>query len=77
MDTQGILAELKAEIDRLDQAIDALSGSPGGRRNAAGAARIDGTRRRRRPLSAAAKKRISAAMKKAWAKRKRTFIKGD
>ncbi len=64
MDTREILAELEAEKDRLDRAIAALDGSTGRGRHS-------GTRRPRRQLSAAAKNRISAAMKKAWARRKK------
>jgi hypothetical protein len=69
MDTRGILAELEAERDRLDRAIAALGGLRGGAHSAG--ARANGTRRGRRRLSAASKKRISAAMKKAWAERKK------
>ncbi len=71
MDTRAILAELEAEKDRLDRAIAALDGSAVRGRHAAGAFRVNGIRRPRRRLSAAAKNRISAAMKKAWARRKK------
>lgn len=61
MDTQAIIAALEAERDRLNQAIEALqhskaAGKPG---------------RRKRHLSAAAKRRIGLAMKKRWAERKK------
>ena len=59
MDTEAIIAELEQERDRLDRAIQALQ-----------AGRL-GRRRRRRRLSAAARQRISAGMKRRWAKRKR------
>ena len=62
MDTQQIVAELEAERDRLNQAITALGGSNGRRGRG---------RRGRRHLSAAAKRRISEMMKKAWAERKK------
>jgi hypothetical protein len=61
MDTAAIIAELEAERERLNQAIEALTAS-----------HAVGTRRgRRRHLSAASKKRISDAMRKTWAARKR------
>jgi exonuclease VII small subunit len=59
LDTEAIIAELEAERDRLDEAIAAL-------RTGKGRARRKG----RRPLSAAARKRISEAQKKRWAARK-------
>jgi len=68
MDTQQIIMELEAERDRLDQAISALRGSLHARRVGAG-----GSRRGRRKLSAAAKRRISEMMKKRWAERKRAM----
>jgi exonuclease VII small subunit len=68
MDTQQIIMELESERDRLDQAISALRGSLHARRAGAG-----GSRRGRRKLSAAAKRRISEMMKKRWAERKRAM----
>ena len=59
MDTESIIADLEQERDRLTAAIQALSGS-GTRRS-----------RHRRRLSAAARKRISDAMRKTWAARKK------
>jgi hypothetical protein len=75
MDTQQIIAALREERDRLEQAISALEGG-GGRRGRrpgpvpAGPGRGRGRRGRRR-LSAAAKQRISEMMKKRWAERKK------
>jgi exonuclease VII small subunit len=67
MDTATIIAELEAERDRLNRAIAALQRSQGGRgRTATG--KLNG---RKRHLSAAARKRIGAAMKKRWAERKK------
>ena len=63
MDTKGILAELRAERQRIDQAITAL-GSLGH------AGRITKKRGRRR-MSAAGRKRISEAAKAMWARRKK------
>jgi len=61
LNTQRIIEELEAEKNRLESAIAALQ------------ARGDGTRRRgRKPLTAEAKKRISDAQKKRWAKVKRS-----
>ena len=68
MDTAAIIAELTAQRERLDQAIAALRGSRNATRTVTG--KPDG-RRRKRTLSAAARKRIGAAMKKRWAERKR------
>lgn len=75
MEIQGIVTELRAERDRLERAIDALSGSGG--RHSANALRTNGMRRPRRRLSAAAKRRISAVMKKTWAERKRKGAKAS
>ena len=71
MDTQSIIAELEAERDRLDEAISALQGGrrkPG--RPAMRAASTGGARRGPRRLSAAARRKISEAAKKRWAKAK-------
>ena len=66
MDTATIIAELEAERDRLNQAIAALQRSQGGRGRPAG--KPDG---RKRHMSAAARRRIGAAMKRRWAERKK------
>jgi hypothetical protein len=64
MDTASIIAALEAERDRLNQAIAALQRSP--------ARTVTGKPdRRRRRLSAAARRRIGLAMKKRWAERKK------
>lgn len=60
LDIESIVTDLEAERDRLDKAIAALRGTA-----------VGNGRRGRRRLSAAARKRISAAMKARWAKRKR------
>lgn len=73
MDLASIVAELKRERDRLDNAIAALEGSaarrgrPPGRRPGASTGRRGG----RRHMSAEARRRISEMMKKRWAERKR------
>jgi hypothetical protein len=65
----GIVAELKSERDRLARAIAVLAGavSPAPNLHRSGRAKTKVTRRR---MSAAARKRISIAMKKRWADRK-------
>jgi hypothetical protein len=63
LDTQAIIAALEAERDRLNQAIAALTQRPG--------TIGSGPDRRRRRLSAAARRRIGLAMKKRWAERKK------
>ena len=62
LDTHVIIAALEAERDRLNQAIAALQ------RGKTVSGKSD---RRRRPLSAAARRRIGLAMKKRWAERKK------
>ena len=72
MDTQRIIAELEAERDRLTKAIAALRGR--GRRGAkTGNARTGNAGRGQRHMSAAARQRISDAMKKRWAARKKAL----
>jgi hypothetical protein len=60
-DLGAVLAQLKAERTKLDQAIEALSGVVKG----AGKNNSRGGRRR---LSAAARQRIAAAQRARWAK---------
>lgn len=61
MDTANIIGELEAERDRLSAAIQALGGKRRGRPPG-----------RRRSMSAAARAKIGAAMKKRWAARKKS-----
>jgi hypothetical protein len=61
MDTTAIIEELEAERDRLSAAIQVLGRKRPGRRPGAG----------RRSMSAAARAKIGAAMKKRWAERKK------
>ena len=78
MDTKNILSQLRAERDRINQAIAALEtlDSKGGGfrrgrgRAGAASAKAPATRRRRR-MSAAGRKRLSEMMKKRWAARKK------
>jgi predicted phage gp36 major capsid-like protein len=67
MDIQSILNELREQRDRIQQAIDALERT----------AHPTATGKRRGPkpgrhMSADARARIGAAMRKAWAKRKKS-----
>jgi len=64
LDIQSLLAELKQERDRIEEAISALQGLSKGK----GAGK--GTRGRRH-MSAEARARISKAMKLRWAQRKK------
>jgi len=57
-DLGAVLATLKQERNKLDRAIEALSGITGNSGGGAG----------RRKLSAAARERIAAAQRKRWAK---------
>jgi hypothetical protein len=72
MNKSTVLAFLDAEIERLQQARELLSGdgrSSGPNGNFRHAAR--GRARKRRHMSAAARRKISEAQKKRWAARKR------
>lgn len=61
----GIIAELKAQRDRLDQAINALEGLP------AAPAPVDPAPVTRPTMSAARRRAISKAMKARWAASRR------
>jgi hypothetical protein len=74
MDIDRIVDELKRERARLDAAIAALDGAQPARRGrppGVGVVRAAGNGRRRRHMSAAARRRISQAMKQRWAERKK------
>lgn len=80
MQVNEILAEIDREIERLQQARNLLAGSParrtGGRRAAAPAAPKPETKKRgKRRLSAEGRRRISEALKKRWAERKKASAK--
>jgi hypothetical protein len=81
MDTRKILAELRAERTRIEQAIAAieaisndgavaLRGRPKAATSAANTAAKP--QRRRRRLTAAGRKRLSEMMKQRWAERKKS-----
>ena len=66
MDTQAILEALESQLENITQAIAALRGAEATRGKQHPAHGNKG-----RHLSPAARKRISAAMKKRWAERKK------
>ena len=72
MDLESILAELRSERARMDHAIAALEGLAGPSAPRRGRTPKSQTaaapRQKRRTMSAAARKRISEAMKQRWAK---------
>ena len=65
MDTKRMLKEVEAEIAKLQGIADVLRGSEGKRGKRRGTAR-----RKRKPMSKAARKKISDAQKARWAKKK-------
>ena len=71
MDTITILTELETERDRLNRAIAALRGAHKSRGRGRGEAAGRSSNGRKRHLSAAARRRISQAMKARWAARKK------
>jgi hypothetical protein len=70
MDTARIIADLKAEISRLQTAVAALEGiyNSRGRRHAG--KRLGRKPEAKRRLTAAGRKRLSQLMKQRWAARK-------
>lgn len=74
MDLDRIVADLKRERDRLSRAIAALEGTdaPAPATKQKAVARPPASKkRRRRGLTAEGRKRLSEAMKKRWAERRR------
>jgi hypothetical protein len=69
MNLDSAIEELKSERGRLERAIDALVSSV--EPTAVSSRSTMKPRRRRKPMSPAARKRISLAMKKRWAKSRR------
>jgi hypothetical protein len=71
LDLQKIVSELRAERDRINQAIEALDGkaSPATTKRGAGAAPAPG--RRRGGITPEGRRRLSEAMKKRWAERRK------
>ena len=71
LDTQRIVSELRAEINRLERAIAALGGT--NTTKATLATKETGARapRKRHHLTAAGRKRLSMLMKKRWADKRK------
>ena len=63
MNIERILADLKAQRDQLDRAIEALSGTTMNGRG--------GGRRGKHKISAAGRRRLSLMMKRRWAERRK------
>jgi hypothetical protein len=79
LELNKIVAELKTERGRLDRAIAALEGAAAGRampamKKSVAAAPARGPKKRG-GLTAAGRKRLSEAMKKRWAERKKKAAK--
>jgi hypothetical protein len=71
MDTNRILAELRAERDRIDQAISAIEAvNSTGRRRVGRSSRTARKPRRRGGMSAAARRKLSRLLKQRWAQGK-------
>jgi hypothetical protein len=72
MSIESILAEIDAEISRLTQVRSLLAGSQAIRPSGAArkTSKAPGTRRKKRVLSAEARKRIAEAQRKRWAAQK-------
>jgi hypothetical protein len=72
LDTDRIIGLLKDERERIDGAIAALEGGRSPKRTSAASVTSGGSQpRKRRHMSAEARKRISEAQKKRWAKQKK------
>ena len=75
MDLQRIVGDLKKERDRLIRAIAALVGSasqPGAKKRSAGAPRSASAKRKKRGgITPEGRRRLSLAMKKRWAERRK------
>jgi len=71
MDTNRILAELRAERDRIDQAISAIEAvNSAGRRRVGRPPKAARKVRRRGRMSAAARRKLSRLLKQRWAQGK-------
>jgi hypothetical protein len=75
MDINPILTELKAELNRLDQAIAALESLDGTAIATTPAANTVSTQPKKRRLTPAGRKRLSAMMKARWAARRKQAAK--
>jgi len=71
LDLQKILSDLTAEKDRIVRAIEALLESPSKRGPKKGVKRPPATGKRRGGMTPEGRRRLSLAMKKRWAERKK------
>jgi hypothetical protein len=70
MNLDSIVAEIDAEISKLQQARRLLAGQPTAGTTSSGTTNTALQGRKRKKMSAAARAKISAAQKKRWAKTK-------
>jgi hypothetical protein len=75
MDTRTILADLKAELNRITQAIAALEALDGTVTATTPAAKAAPKQSKKRGLTPAGRRRLSAMMKARWAARRRQAAK--
>jgi len=76
LDTEQIIGLLNAERERIDRAIAALEGGNSPKRASAASVTSGGSQpRKRRHMSAEARRRISEAQKKRWAAQKKKASK--
>jgi hypothetical protein len=75
MDTRTILTDLKAELNRLNQAIAALESLDGTAIATTPAAKAAPTQAKKRGLTPAGRRRLSEMMKKRWAARRKQAAK--
>ena len=71
MDLQKILSDLTAEKDRIVRVIESLLESPSKRGPKKGVKRAGATGKRRGGITPEGRRRLSLAMKKRWAERKK------
>jgi hypothetical protein len=71
LDLQNILSDLSAEKDRIVRAIEALLESPSKHGPKKGVKRPRATGRRRGGITPEGRRRLSQAMKKRWAERRK------
>jgi hypothetical protein len=71
MDTQKVVAEIDAEISRLQQVKALLTGTSTTENRNAGRSSVAGSSGKKRTLSAEARERIAAAQRTRWAKAKK------
>ena len=82
MEVNRIIAEIDAQISKLQQARELLAGTssskgpgrPKGSKNAKGTAKVSSTKRR---LTPEGRKRIADAMRRRWAERRKLTAKGN